>query len=401
MNCNALAKYLDQPLYLDGHATTPCTPGVVAAMMPYFTSSFGNPASSTHRYGNEAEDAVRRARRAVAALIGASPSEVTFTASATEACNLVIKGGHWRRIVTLATEHKAVLASCKSLAKDGVDVEVLQVRADGTTDMALLTAALSVPTDLVAVAGANNEIGTLQPVGAIAAACRAAGALLFVDATQLVPWHALNVEPLGADLLVFSGHKMHGPKGAAALYASRQVRDRLVRQIDGGGQEAGMRAGTANVPAIVGFGQAVAETSCRYDRVSRVRALRDQLLTNLRAGIGDLVVHGTMASRLPNNLCLSVPGIEADVLLTRLPDLALSTGSACYSGAPEPSYVVRALGVSYQEAWSAFRIGLTHDITAEELDYAAGRIITEASGLRSIEGQLGPAGAKGVEKWAA
>lgn len=391
MNTRAAANYLAVPLYLDGHATTPCSPGVVAAMLPYFTTLFGNPSSTTHRYGDDADRAVRAARKAVAGLIGASPSEITFVSSATEACNLVLKGGNWRRVVTVATEHKAVLASCEMLAKSGVDVEILPVQSDGLLDLERLRVALQIHTDLVAVMGANNEIGTLQPVAAIAELCRAAGARLLVDATQLVPWFQVDVGTFGADFLVFSAHKMYGPKGAGALYAKKGPRAELLRQIDGGGQESGFRAGTSNVPAIVGFGQAASELIGRYDAVDRVRTLRDQLLADLQTSIGDLVVHGCLGIRLPNNLCLSVPGIEADVLLSRLPDLALSSGSACYSGAPEPSYVVRALGVNYREAWSAFRVGLTHEVTAAEIAYAAGRISYEVQGLRALEGPAGNA----------
>lgn len=401
MTTPAAPNYLAKPLYLDGHATTPCTDAVVAAMLPYFTAAFGNPSSSTHRYGDDADRAIRAARKAVAGLIGASPSEITFVSSATEGCNLVLKGGDWRRVVTVATEHKAVLAPCETLAKSGVDVEILPVGSDGLLDLARLRDALLIPTDLVAVMGANNEIGTLQPIAAIADLCRSARARLLVDATQLVPWSRVDVRSLGADFLVFSAHKLHGPKGVGAVFASKDARTVLRRQIDGGGQESAMRAGTSNVPAIVGFGQAASETLGRYASARIVGDLRDRLLGSLRCGIADLVVHGSLDARLPNNLCVSVPGIEADVLLSRLPDLALSTGSACYSGAPEPSYVVRALGVGYGDAWSAFRIGLTHSVTLAEVEYAAGRIITEVEALRVLDQTGDSAGSAILQKGAA
>ena len=378
-------KYLRDPVYLDAHATTPCAPDVVEAMLPFFTKAFGNPASLTHEFGAVAERAVKRARAQVATLVGASPSEVTFTSGATEACNLVLKGGMWRRVVTLATEHKAVLAACETLARQGVDVEILPVEPSGLVNLETLERALRLPTDLVAVMAANNETGTLQPLSAVAATCHRNGALLFTDATQWLPWLELSMNEIGVDYLACSAHKLYGPKGVGALVCRGDAASRLRRMQDGGGQERGLRAGTLNVPAIVGFGQAAHGTlEARPTVGKRVQELRDQLLATLAAQGGAVKVHGTLENRLPNNICLSFVGVDAEPLLARLPDLALSMGSACYSGAPEPSYVVRALGVSYDDAWSAIRIGLSRETTPGEVEYAAARIAAEVAALRRL-----------------
>jgi cysteine desulfurase len=384
-------KYLREPVFLDAHATTPCAPKVVEAMLPFFTTAFGNPASATHGYGAVAETAVKRARAEVARLIGANPGEITFTSGATEACNLVLKGGPWRRIITVATEHKAVLAAAEAVRLAGSEVVVLDVQRDGFLDLAVLESALKTPTDLVAVMAANNETGVLQPIPQIAALCRLYGASLFSDATQYLPWLPLDVRELDVDYLAFSAHKLYGPKGAGALYCRSTAAKRLLRQMDGGGQERGLRAGTLNVPAIVGFGVAAAET-LHFGRgeCDRVRALRDTLLARLAADAGPVIVHGSVDQRLPNNLCVSFVGLDAEPLLARLPDIAASMGSACYSGAPEPSYVIRALGVPYSAAWSAVRFGLSRNTGLGEIEYAAGRIAAEVHALRGLLANASP-----------
>jgi cysteine desulfurase len=384
-----------RPVYLDYHATTPVDPRVVQAMLPYFTERFGNPSSRTHRVGWEAAEAVDRARAEVARLVGARPREVVFTSGATESNNLAIKGavaaGRRRgdHVVTVVTEHHAVLDACRRLERHGVRVTYLPVEPDGLVDLDRVRAAVGPGTVLVSVMTANNEIGVIQPVAEIARIAHARGALVHTDAAQAVGKIPVDVEALGVDLLSWTAHKMYGPKGVGALYIRRGVE--LEPLLDGGGQERGLRPGTLNVAGIVGFGAASA--ICRGElaaEAERLRALRDRLLTGLRARVGDLTVNGSLAARLPHNLNVSFPGVEGEALLLALgDDLAVSTGAACASGASEPSYVVTALGVPDATALVLLRFGLGRWTTADEIDYAVEKVGAAVTALRAGIGRAG------------
>ncbi len=370
-----------QPIYLDHHATTPVDPRVLEAMLPWFGPKFGNAASRTHRFGWEAEKAVELARRRIAELAGAEPREIVFTSGATESNNLAIKGAGARHIVTVSTEHKAVLDPVKRL---GCPAAILSPQRDGRIDPDALRAAIRPETGLVSVMAANNEIGTLQPLAEIGAICRERGVLFHCDAAQAFGRIPLDVEAAGIDLLSVSAHKMYGPKGVGALYVRRR-RVRLSPLIDGGGHEFGMRSGTLNVPGIVGFGEAcgIAAAGMESEAV-RIGALRDRLLRGLEASIGGIRVNGSMEHRLPGNLNVSFSGIDAEALLMSMPELALSTGSACSSAAVEPSHVLRAIGLSEELARSAVRFGLGRFNTEEEIEYAAGRICEAVARLRNL-----------------
>ena len=375
----------NRPIYLDNQATTPCDPRVVAAMRPYFEEMFGNPHSVEHALGREAEAAVARARDEVAALIGASAREIVFTSGATESNNLAIKGAARfagrqgsprRRVITLATEHKCVLEATRDLAAEGFEPVFLPVGADGRLDPEALGAALAVPTLLVSVMAANNETGVLQDIATIAACAHDAGALFHTDAAQAAGKIPLDVAEQGIDLLSISGHKLYGPKGVGALYVRHRPRVRLTPLFSGGGQERGLRSGTLPAPLIVGFGEA-----CRLarlelaDEAERLAALRDRLLTRLAAAVPGLRVNGSRAHRLPGNLNLAFPGMRAETLLAALPDLCLSTGSACSSVAVEPSYVLRAMGIPPDIAAGSLRIGIGRFTSAAEIDTAAAMLI--------------------------
>jgi cysteine desulfurase len=373
-----------RPVYLDYHATTPVDPRVLAAMLPYFGPQFGNAASGTHSFGWEAVGAVDVARRRVASLAGANPREIVFTSGATESDNLALKGalaggGH---LVTIATEHKAVLDTAARLAESGCRVTVLEPRPDGTLDLDRLRDAIVADTVLVSVMHANNEIGTIHPVAAIGRICREKKVLFHCDAVQAFGKLPVNVDEAGIDLMSISAHKMCGPKGVGALYVRRGVR--LQAQMDGGGQENGMRSGTLNVPGIVGFGEACAIAAAEMEEeCGRVRALRDRLLALTRAELKGVHVHGSLEHRLANNLNLSFDRVEGDALLVALPDLAVSTGSACNSHGTGGSHVLEAIGVPPELLQSATRFGLGRFTTAEEVDYAAARVVEAVRKLRA------------------
>jgi cysteine desulfurase len=369
------------PVYLDHHATTPMDPRVLEAMLPWFAEKFGNAASRTHRFGWEAETAVERARKRVAALIGAAARDIVFTSGATESDNLAIKGIGTRHIVTMATEHKAVLDPVQRL---GIPATILAPRTDGRIDLDRLREAILPETGLVSVMYANNEIGTVQPVREIAAICREHGVPFHCDAAQAAGRIPIDVEADGIDLMSLSAHKMYGPKGVGALYVRRR-QVRLAAQMDGGGHEAGMRSGTLNVPGIVGFGEACAIAAAEMAAESgRLRALRDRLLAALRAGTDGMHVNGSMNHRLAGNLNVSFSGIDAEALLMSLPDIALSTGSACSSATVEPSHVLRAIGVTPELAHASVRFGLGRFNTEEEIDYAAARVADAVRRLRVL-----------------
>ena len=378
-------------IYLDHHATTPCDPRVVDAKLPWFSERFGN-ASSRHAAGRAAREAVELARGQVASLIGASPREIVFTSGATEAINLALKGllagtaADPRRLVTTTIEHSAVRDVCAWLAARGVEVVEVGVDGDGVVDpSAVARACAERPTTLVAVMAANNEIGTLQPLADIGPSCRAAGAALFTDAAQLVGKLPLDVRAAGIDLASVSAHKMYGPKGVGALYVRRGAPHlRLEPLLHGGGHERGLRSGTPNVPGIVGFGAASALAALDLEaEAARLAALRDRLLARLRAGVPDLVVNGSLTARLPHSLHVSVPRLEARRLLELVPDLALSSGSACTADQLEPSHVLRAIGLGDDLLYASIRVGLGRSTSVDHIDRAAAQLVDAVTRLRA------------------
>ena len=382
-----------KPVYLDYQATTPVDRRVIEAMLPLFTEVFGNPHSRSHAFGRAARDAVEGARAEIAQLIGASAREIVFTSGATEANNLAIKGaarfqrGQRNHIVTCATEHKCVLESALSLAAEGFEVTVLPVRGDGLLDLERLTEAIGPTTVLVSVMAANNEIGVIQPLSAIGRICRARGVHFHTDAAQAAGKVALDVEAMGIDLMSLSAHKLYGPKGIGALYVRRRPRVRLEPLISGGGQERGLRSGTLPAPLCVGLGAA-----CRIARAEmtaeaeRTGALRDRLWRRLSRAVAGIRLNGATEPRLPGNLNVSIPGIgDAEALMAAMPDIAVSTGSACTVAAIESSYVLRALGIGEAAARASVRIGLGRFTTALEVDYAAERMAAAAACLRAGE----------------
>jgi cysteine desulfurase len=384
------------PIYLDYHATTPVDPRVLDAMLPFFGPKFGNAASRSHRFGWEAEKAVELARKRVAELAGASPREIVFTSGATESVNLALKGvvetyrgnrhGMTVHIVTMATEHKAVLDTARHLERDGCRLTVLAPRRDGLLDPDRLRDAIEADTVLVSVMHANNEIGVIQPVREIGAICRERGVLFHCDAAQSFGKVPVDVERDHIDLMSVSAHKIYGPKGVGALYVRRRnPRVLLAAQLDGGGHEFGMRSGTLNVPAIVGLGEACAICAREMaPEAERVQALRDRLRQRIEDGLDGVVVNGSMEHRLPGNLNLSFAHVNSDSLLMSLPELALSTGSACTSATVAPSHVLKALGLSEEQAHSSVRFGLGRFHTEEEVDYAAGRVVEAVNRLRAL-----------------
>jgi len=387
------------PVYLDYHATTPCDPRVVEAMLPFFTEKFGNPGSLSHAYGREAAAAVEQARSQIADLIGADPREIVFTSGATESNNLAIKGAaRFHRasrdhIVTLETEHKCVLESARALEAEGVHTTFLPVARDGLVDLDRLAAAVTDRTVLVSVMAAHNEIGVIQPLKEIAAIAHGKGALFHSDAAQAVGKIPLNVEDTGVDLLSISGHKVYGPKGVGVLYLRRRPRARITPLFDGGGQERTMRSGTLPVPLCVGLGRAAEIAKAEMaSEAQRLLALRARFLNGLKAGMPELILNGDAGRRLPGNLNVSVPGVKALDLINACPGLALSTGSACTAAEVEPSYVLRALGLGDEIAASSLRIGLGRFSTATEIDYAIETLIVAARRLKSGPGMTSAAG---------
>jgi cysteine desulfurase len=382
---------MQTPVYLDNHATTPLDPRVLEAMLPFLGPKFGNAASRSHSFGWEAEKAVEQARKQVADLVGATPHEIVFTSGATESNNLAIKGvmeanhakGH--HIVTMTTEHKAVLDTVKHLERQGCQIALLAPLRNGLLDLDQLRAAIQPTTVLVSVMCANNEIGVIQPVREIGAVCREKGVLFHSDAVQAAGKVPIRVTD-DIDLISLTAHKMYGPKGIGALYVRRRKpRAHLVAQIDGGGHEFGMRSGTLNVPAIVGFGVAC-EICAREmnEEAGRLRVLRDRLKTRLEAELDETAINGSMERRLPGNLNMSFAFVDGEALLMALPDVALSTGSACTSATVEPSHVLRSLGIGEEMAHSAIRFGLGRFNTEEEIDYVAQRVIDSVRKLRAL-----------------
>jgi len=387
------------PIYLDNNATTRTDPRVVEAMIPYFAEVYGNAASRGHSFGWAAEEAVARARAQVAALIGADSREIVWTSGATESNNLALKGVMERyadkgdHLVTVRTEHKAVLDAAKHLEAFGKRVTYLDVDGLGRIDLGTLEDALTDRTVLVSVMMGSNEIGTLQPVAEIGALCRTRGILFHTDATQCVGKMPVDVQHIPIDLMSFTAHKMHGPKGVGALYVRRRApRVRLDAQMDGGGHEQGMRSGTLNVPSIVGFGKAseICQNELEAEQ-SHLSRLRDRLIRGILETIDGTTLNGHPTERLPHNASIAFDGVEGDALMTALSEVALSTGSACSSESLEPSYVLRALGFGATRAYSSLRFGVSRFTTDEEIDYVLDRLPEAVARLRRLSGTRMPA----------
>ncbi len=385
------SKKKGRPVYLDYQATTPTDPRVVEAMAPFFGDKFGNPHSRNHFYGWEAEEAVEQARRQIADLIGAEEREIVFTSGATESNNLAIKGvtlfhkDNKNHIVTVATEHKCVLEACAAMEREGFEVTVLPVDADGLIDLDQLRDAVTDNTVLVSVMAVNNEIGVIQPVAEIGAICRDEGAFFHTDAAQAVGKIPLDVEAMTIDLMSISGHKVYGPMGIGVLYVRRRPRVRLEAMISGGGQERGMRSGTLPTPLCVGLGEAAAIAAREMaDEAERLGGLRGRFLDAVMAAVPDTAVNGSMDSRIPGNLNFSFAGVQAEDLMAALKDLAISSGSACTSASVEPSYVLKALGLSDEMAHASIRIGFGRFTTGEEVDFAAVTLATGVERLRRV-----------------
>jgi len=379
------------PIYLDYQATTPCDPRVVDAMLPYFTEKFGNPHSRNHAYGWEAEEAVELAREQVAAIIGADPKEIIFTSGATESNNLALKGvAHFYKdkkdhIITVVTEHKCVLDTCRHLETEGFKVTYLPVKPDGLIDLAELEAAITDKTAIVSVMGANNEIGVVQPLAEIGALCRKKGVFFHSDCAQAVGKIPLDVNAMNIDLMSISGHKIYGPKGIGALFVRRRPRVRLQAMINGGGQERGMRSGTLPTPLIVGLGEACRISAEEMESEGkRLMALRDRLLKGVQAKLPEIYVNGDLEHRVPGNLNISFAFVEGEGLMMGVKDLAVSSGSACTSASLEPSYVLRALGLDAEMAHTSLRLGIGRFTTEQEIDYAIDHIVEAVSRLREL-----------------
>ena len=379
-----------RPVYFDYSATTPVDPRVVEKMVPWLYEHFGNPASSSHAYGWEAEEAVEQARAQVAELVGADPRDIVWTSGATESNNLALKGAaqfhadRGRHIVTVETEHKAVLDTCAELQRQGFSVTYLGVRPDGLLDLDAFRAALRPDTILASVMLVNNEIGVIQDIAAIGDICREKGIVFHVDAAQATGKVAIDLRSLNVDLMSFSAHKTYGPKGVGALYLRRKPRVRIAAQMHGGGHERGFRSGTLPTHQIVGMGEAfrLAGQEMAAER-ARVLALRDRLWAGLSA-IPQVHLNGDLHRRVPHNLNVSFSYIEGEALIMSLKEIAVSSGSACTSASLEPSYVLRALGRSDELAHSSLRFSLGRYTTEQDVDYAIQVVTRRVAKLRDI-----------------
>ncbi len=384
------------PLYMDNHATTQMDPRVLEAMLPYFSGKFGNAASRNHAFGWEAEQAVETAREQIAKLINATAKEIIFTSGATESNNLAIKGiaemyrERGNHIITQATEHKAVLDTCKRLEKNGFRVTYLPVMADGLIDLEDLKRAIVTEgpdkTILVSIMYANNEIGVVQPMAEIGKICKQHGILFHTDGVQAVGKIPVDVQKDGIDVLSLTAHKIYGPKGVGALYVRRRnPRVQIQAQIDGGGHERGMRSGTLNVPGIVGLGKACEIAGQEMATESaRLQGLRDYMKAKFENALDYVHVNGNMDHHLPGNLNMSFVYVEGESLLMGINDIAVSSGSACTSATLEPSYVLKALGLGDDVAHSSIRFGLGRFNTKAEVDYVSDKVIDVVLKLREL-----------------
>ena len=380
---------MSAPIYLDYNATTPVADDVLDAMLPFFRDHFGNP-SSEHAYGWAADEAVKQARERTARLVGATPRTVVFTSGATESISLAVRGaggvygGRRHRIVTVQTEHKAVLETCAAMEREGYEVTYLPVDASGVVDPDDVRAAVTEETLLVSVMWANNETGVVQPLAEIAAAAREVGALVMTDATQAVGKVPVAVEDVPVDLLALSGHKLYGPKGVGALYVrQRGPRVRLQPQVTGGDQEAGHRAGTTNVPGVVGLGAAAAlARRVQADAAARLGALRDRFEAAVCEAVPGTHVNGAAAPRLPNTSSLRFEGVRTSHLLPVLRDVAASTGAACQARTGTPSHVLTAMGLTPDQSFSTVRFSLGRPTTEAEVDAAVGSVVDAVRSVR-------------------
>ena len=381
------------PIYMDNHATTPVDPRVLEAMLPCFTTEFGNAASRNHPFGWHAEKMVENARAQIAHLIGADPKEIIFTSGATESNNIALKGAaemyreKGNHIITQVTEHKAILDTCKYLEGQGMKVTYLPVEKNGRIRLDELQKAITDKTILISIMFANNEIGTIQPVAEIGRIAKEKGVLFHVDAAQAAGKVPIDVEKLGIDILSISAHKMYGPKGVGALYVRKKnPRVRLAPVIHGGGHERGMRSGTLNVPAIVGFGKAceIAEKEMPAE-IKRMDAMRSRLKAGLEKELDEVYLNGHPTEHLPNNLNVSFAYVEGESLLMGInEEIAVSSGSACTSASLEPSYVLKALGVGEDLAHTSIRFGLGRFNTDEEVNYTIDRVVKVVKRLREM-----------------
>jgi cysteine desulfurase len=380
------------PIYMDNHATTRMDPRVFEVMKPYFLEIFGNAASRNHSFGWEAEEAVEKARKQIADLIGATPKEIVFTSGATESNNLAIKGiaqmyaERGNHIITQATEHKAVLDTCKRLEKEGVRVTYLPVQTNGLIDLDQLRDAITDKTILISIMYANNEIGVVQPMAEIGKIAKEKGVLVHSDAVQAVGKIPVNVTKDGIDVLSLTAHKLYGPKGVGALYVRRRnPRVQITAQMDGGGHERGMRSGTLNVPGIAGLG-AACEIANREmaEESKRLRFLRDKLKDRLMNDLDETYINGSWEHRLPHNLNISFAYVEGESLLMGINDIAVSSGSACTSATLEPSYVLKALGAGDDLAHSSIRFGIGRFNTEDEVDYVGNKVAEVVKKLREL-----------------
>ena len=382
---------LKRPIYLDYSATTPVDPRVAEKMIPYLCEKFGNPASRSHAYGWEAEKAVDEARAEVAAYINADPKEIVWTSGATESDNLAVKGAaHFykdkgKHLITVKTEHKAILDSMRHLETEGYEVTYLDVQENGLLDLKVLEAAMRPDTTLVSVMAVNNEIGVIQDIAAIGEMCRARGIIFHCDATQAPGKMVLDTQKLKVDLMSLSSHKVYGPKGIGALYVRRKPRVRIEPQIHGGGHERGMRSGTLAVHQIVGMGEAYRLARLEQDKdISHCFKLRERLLNGILKNIPDVVVNGDMEHRVCTNLNVSFAYVEGESLMMALKDIAVSSGSACTSASLEPSYVLRALGRDDELAHSSIRFTFGRFTTEEEIDYTVKLLTEQVAKLREM-----------------
>ena len=391
-----IAPAANRPIYLDNHATTPVDPRVLAAMRPWWEENFANPASVEHAMGRAAEAAVEQARAEVGALVGAEAREIVLTSGATESNNLAIKGAARfaasqgsgrRRIVTTAIEHKCVLESVRDLAAEGFEPVVLPVGPDGLLEPEVLRAAVDEGTLLVSVMAVNNEIGVVQDLPALVAITKGAGALFHTDAAQAAGRVPLDVDAIGADLLSLSGHKIYGPKGIGALYVRRRPRVRLTPLLSGGGQERGFRSGTLAAPLVVGLGEAALLSRLEgAEDAARAAGLRDRFLAVLNARVPGVVVNGSRGHRVAGNLNLTFPGgVDAQRLMAAMPEVCVSTGSACSSASVEPSYVLRAIGLDEGSARASLRVGIGRFTSPAEVDLAAAALARAWTSVMSPE----------------
>jgi cysteine desulfurase len=380
-----------KPLYFDYSATTPVDPRVAAKMIPYLTEEFGNPASRSHPFGWTADKAVEEARAQVASLVGADPKEIVFTSGATESNNLAIKGAaqfyagtKGKHIITVRTEHKAVLDTVREMERQGFEATYLGVKENGLLDLDVLRAAIRPDTVLVSVMAVNNEIGVIQDIEAIGKICREKGVIFHVDAAQATGKMPIDLSKLPVDLMSFSAHKTYGPKGIGALYVRRKPRVRLIAQMHGGGHERGMRSGTLATHQIVGMGEAfrIAQEEMAIEN-ERIRMLRDRLYNGLK-DIEEVHLNGDMDQRVPHNLNVSFNFVEGESLIMAIKDLAVSSGSACTSASLEPSYVLRALGRSDELAHSSIRFSIGRFTTEAEVDYAIKLLHEKIGKLREL-----------------